>query len=134
MLGDPVAPRYTTQRRWLERAGRILGLSCTVEVRLSERIAEELDLMGLDHRSARRCFLTSRSLQQRGAAVASQLSQLALAPGLWLRLLASGCLGGAWAHPWLFLPQVGRRFSPFSQVGRAARGPPSANEFRSVVG
>ena len=134
MLGDPVAPRYATQRRWLERAGRILGLSGAVEGRLSERIAEELDLMGLEHRSARRRFLAARSLQQRGAAVVSELSQLAQAPGLWLRLLASGYLGGVWARPWLFLPQVGRRLSPFSPVGRAARGPPSANEFRSVVG
>ena len=129
-----MAPRYATQRRWLERAGRILGLSRAVEGRLSERIAEEMDLMGLEHRLARRCFLAARSLQQRGAAVASELSQLALAPGLWLRLLASGFLGEAWAFPWLFSPQVGRRISLFSPAGRAARGPPSANEFRSVVG
>ncbi len=133
VLGDPVSPRYVTQRRWLERAGRILGLSRAVEGRLSERIAEELDLMGLEHRSARRRFLAARSLQQRGAAVVSELSQLALAPGLWLRLLASGSLGGAWAFPWLFSPQVGRRISLFSPAGRAARGPPSANEFRSVM-
>jgi len=134
VLGDPVAPRYATQRRWLERAGRILGLSHAVEGRLAERIAEELDVMGLEHRSTRRRFLAARSLQQRGAAVASELSQLALAPGLWLRLLASGFLGGAWAFPWLFSPRVGRRLSLFSAAGRAARGPPSANEFRSVVG
>ncbi len=133
VLGDPVAPRYATQRRWLERAGRILGLSRAVETRQSERIAEELDLTGLEHQSARRCFLAARSLQQRGAAVASELSQLALSPGLWLRLLASGFLGGAWAYPWLFSPQVGRRLSLFSSAGRAARGPPSANEFRSVM-
>ena len=33
VLGDPVAPRYTTQRRWLERGGRLLGLSAAVDGR-----------------------------------------------------------------------------------------------------
>lgn len=135
VLGDPVAPRYATQRRWLERAGRILGLSASVEERLSERIAEELDLMGLEHQGARQRFVGARRLQERGAAVVSVLSQVGLAPGLWQRLLAAGYLGGAWARPWLWSPQVGRRLSPWSRVARAVRGPPIwANEIRSSVG
>ncbi len=137
VLGDPIAPRYATQRRWLQRAGQILGLSTAVEGRLSERIVEELDLMGLEHRPARQRFVAARSLQQRGAAVVSVLSQVALDAAVWLRLLAAGYLGGAWARPWVWLPQVGRRLSPWSRVGRAVRGPPasiSANEIRSLVG
>ncbi len=133
MLGDPVAPRYATQRRWLERAGRILGLSAAVEGRLSERIAEELDLMGLEHQPARQCFVGARRLQERGAAVVSVLSQVTLDAAVWQRLLTAGYLGGAWGRPWVWSPQVGRRLSPWSRVARAVRGPP-ANEIRSSVG
>lgn len=133
VLGDPVAPRYATQRCWLERSGRILGLSAAVGGRLSERIAEELDLMGLEHQPARQRFVRARRLQERGAAVVSVLSRLRLDAALWQRLLAAGYLGGAWARPWVWLPQVGRRLSPCSRVARAVRGPP-ANEFRSSVG
>ncbi len=138
VLGDPVAPRYATQRRWLERVGRILGLSAAVEGRQAEQIAEELDLMGLEHWPARQRFVAARSLRERGTAVASVLSQLALDAAVWLRLLTAGYLGGAWARPWVWSPPVGRRLSPFSRVGRAVRGPPSisisANEIRSSVG
>ncbi len=131
--GDPVAPRYATQRRWLERAGQILGLSAAVEGRLSERIAEELDLMGLEHQPARQRFVGARRLQERGAAVVAVLSEVALDASVWQRLLAAGYLGGAWARPWVWSPQVGRRFSPWSRVARAVRGPP-ANEIRSSTG
>ncbi len=132
MLGDPVAPRYATQRRWLERAGRILGLSAALEGRLSERIAEELDLMSLEHQPARQRFVGARRLKERGAAVVSVLSRVRLDAAIWPRLLTAGYLGGAWARPWVFSPQVGRRLSPFSRVARAVRGPP-ANEIRSSV-
>ena len=128
-----MTPRYTTQRRWLERAGRILGLSAAVEGRLSERIAEELDLMALEHQPARQRFVAARRLQERGAAVVSVLSRVRLDAALWQRLLVAGYLGGAWARPWVWSPQVGRRLSPFSPVARTVRGPP-ANEFRSSVG
>ncbi len=131
VLGDPVTPRYTTQRRWLERAGRILGLSTTG--RRSEQIAEELDLMVLEHHPARQRFQT-RSLEERGAAVVSVLDQLRLDSGLWQRLLIAGYQGRAWARPWVWSPQVGRLLSPWSQVARAVRGPPTANEIRSFVG
>ena len=133
VYGDPVAPRYATQRRWLERTGQILGLSAAVAGRLSERIAEELDLMALEHQPARQGFVDGHTLQERGEAVVSALSRLAVDAALWQRLLAAGHLGGAWARPWVWSPQVGRRLSPFSPVARAVRGPP-ANEFRSSVG
>jgi len=133
VLGDPVAPRYATQRRWLERAGQILGLSAAVESRVSERIAEELDLMGLEHQPARQRFVAARRLQERGAAIASVLSRVRLDAAVWQRLLAAGYLGDAWARPWVWSPQVGRRLSPWSRVARAVRGPP-ANEIRSSVG
>ena len=133
VLGDPVAPRYATQRRWLERAGRVLGLSAAVEGRVAERIVEELDLMVLEHQSARQRFAGTRRLEERGTAVVSVLSRVRLDAALWQRLLAAGYLGGAWARPWMWSPQVGRRLSPWSRVARAVRGPP-ANEIRSSVG
>jgi hypothetical protein len=136
VVGDGEGPRYQTQRRWLERGGRLLGLSGAVEERTAEQIAAELDLGALEHRSARDRFLAGRSLQQRGAAVVALLGEVALDGALWPRLLAAGYLGGAWARPWLGSPQVGRRLSPLSRVGRTVRGPPvfSANEIRSSTG
>ncbi len=93
--------------------------------------------MGLEHQPARQRFVAARSLRERGAAVASVLSQVALDAAVWQRLLTAGYLGGTWTRPWVFSPQVGRRLSPWSRVGRAVRGPPasiSANEIRSLVG
>lgn len=136
VVGDGSGPRYQSQRRWLERAGRVLGLSEAVEEREAERIAAELDLGALAHRPARDRFVAARGLKQRGAAVVSLLGQVSLDDAPWPRLLAAGYLGGAWARPWLWSPQVGRRLSPLSRVGRTVRGPPvfSANEIRSSVG
>jgi len=131
-----VGPRYSTQRRWIEQCGRILGLSAGVELRQAERIAEELDLGALEHRPARQRFLDGRRLRERGEAVVSVLERLRLGDGLWPRVLAAGCLGGAWGRPWRWSPEAGRVVAVRSRVERAVRGPPlfSFNEIRSSPG
>jgi len=136
VLGDPVAPRYPTQRRWIERCGRILGLSAGVEPRQAEGIAEELDLGALEHGPARQRFTGARRLRERGEAVVLVLDGVVLDAGLWPRLLAAGSLGGAWGRPWWWSPAVGRLVSPGSRVERTVRGPPRlrANEIRSSSG
>jgi hypothetical protein len=115
---------YAGQRRWIERAGRVLGLSETVPKRKGEAIAEDLGIPGLEQGQARRQFLDAPGLRERGQAVSMLLSELRLDGHLFARFLAAGFRTGCLGRPWLFDPSLKRRISPLSPVGRALRRPP----------
>jgi hypothetical protein len=122
---DPHPGNYASQRRWIERGGRLLGLSNAVSPQLSEAIGEVLGVPGLEYRMARQNFLQAAACRDRGRAVASVLAELDLDDdGLFRRFLAAGSRTGCWNGAWLFDPSRNRRISPFSAAARAIRPPP----------
>lgn len=88
-------------------SGRLLGLEG--EVRLGERIADLLDLSGLDHHRARARWSGTQSRRERGPLVVGLL--VSLDPGRVDRLLAAGHFAGLWGRPWWIDPETGRRRS-----------------------
>jgi len=115
---------YAGQRLWIERAGRLLGLSHAVSPRTSEAIGEDLGVPGIEHRRARQDFLTAAGLKGRGHAVVAVLESLNSDRHLFSRFLAAGCRSGCLDRAWLFDPSLKRRISPLSPLARALRRPP----------
>ncbi len=127
-LKEPVGERqpanYATQRRRIERAGRILGLAARVCEPEAEQIRELLGVEGVEHDQARRMNIAAHGLRQRGEAVESVLRRLEVNDGLWVRLLGAGFVAGVWATAWFWQPQLNRRLSPLSRIVRASQHPP----------
>ena len=123
-LGECQPANYTTQRRRVERSGRVLGLAPGVCEPEAEQIRELLGVEGVEHDQARRMYIAAPGLRQRGEAVESVLGRLAVNDELWVRLLGAGFLAGLWATPWLWQPQLNRRLSPLSRIVRASQHPP----------
>ena len=127
-LKEPVGERqpanYATQRRRIERAGRILGLAARVCEPEAEQIRELLGVEGVEHDQARRMYIAAHGLRQRGEAVESVLRRLEVNDGLWVRLLGAGFVAGVWATAWFWQPQLNRRLSPLSRIVRASQHPP----------
>lgn len=114
---------YATQQRHLARSGALLGLTGPSPV--AEQIAELLDLDGVEHRQARRGYLSAGGPRQRGEAVVSVLAMLdAQRYG---RLVDAGHRAGLWGRPWQIDPWSGRRRPPgpgFSASTNFALGSP----------
>lgn len=123
-LGERQPANYVTQRRRVERAGRVLGLAARVCEPAAEQIRELLGVDGVEHDQARRMYIAADGLRQRGEAVQSVLRRLAVNDELWVRLLGAGFVAGVWATPWLWHPKSNRRLSPLSRVVRASQHPP----------
>jgi hypothetical protein len=123
-LGECQPANYTTQRRRVERAGRVLGLAARVGESEAEQLCELLGIDGVVHDQARRMYIASHGLRQRGEAVRSVLRQLRVDDDLWVRFLGAGFVAGVWATPWFWQPELNRRFSPLSRVVRASQHPP----------
>lgn len=121
-LGERQPANYATQRRRVERAGGVLGLAARVSE--PEQICDLLGVDGVEHDQARRMYIASHGLRQRGEAVRSVLGQLPLDDDLWVRLLGAGFVAGVWGTPWFWQPQLNRRFSPLSRIVRASQHPP----------
>jgi hypothetical protein len=117
----PSMPRHATQRRRVERAARLLGLSPEIDERRAEHVAHALDLPGLDHRHERRGFAQALTLRERGGVILSLLGRLAPSPMLERRLLCAGCLVELWGVPVLWDPRTSRRVFP-----ACGTGPPQA--------
>lgn len=115
---------YAGQRLWIERTGRLLGLSDAVPPRTSEAIGADLGIAGMEQREARQDFLTAAGLQGRGQAVVAVLESLNPDRHLFSRFLAAGCRSGCLDRAWLFEPSLKRRISPLSPLARALRRPP----------
>jgi hypothetical protein len=124
--GDPVDARYPTQRRRVERAGRLLGLSTETDERVAEVVAQSLTTPGLDHQAARSAFSGARTLRERGMAIVSMLRVLPTAGAIEARLLGAGFLVGLWGRPALWDARTSTRaFPPFAAPSaRPARSPP----------
>ena len=122
--GDPKEPRSATQRRRILRCGQLLGLSAATPPRAAERIAQQLGIMGLEHRRCRERFGSSRSLRRRGEAIATVLRAMECDSPLCSRMLAAGFLAGLWGPPGIWVVELGRCVSPLSLVGQSLRGPP----------
>ena len=105
MVGEGFPGQASTQRRHLEISGRLLGLSG--DTRQGERIADLLELSGIEHHQAREQWSSAGTRRERGAVIVSQL--VALCPDRDDRLLAAGHVAGVWARPWRIDPQTGRR-------------------------
>ncbi len=123
-LGERQPANYVTQRRRVERAGRVLGLAAGVCEPEAEQIRELLGVDGVEHDQARRMYIAAPGLRQCGEAVESVLRRLAVNDELWVRLLGAGFVAGVWATPWFWQPQLNRRQSPLSRVVRASQHPP----------
>ncbi len=118
-IGDePDQWRCRTQRRWVERGGRALGLGGASSQAVADQIAVHLGVAGIEHRQERECFQGSGRLAVRGRAIRSVLSCLGRGDDLWPRMAASLSLSGEWGPLWLWDPGVGRRVSPSAMLAR----------------
>jgi hypothetical protein len=123
-LGEVQPGTESTQRRKIERAGLVLGLSAKVSSTQAEGIRGILDFSGLEHEKARRDYGMARGRRQRGEAVESILRQLQMTDGFWARLLEAGYVSGLWGQPWVWEARTNRRLSAHSAIGLLSRPPP----------
>lgn len=124
--GDPVEPRYVTQRRRIARTGLLLALAAEIGERVAEVVAQSLKLLGLQHQSARQAFSRARTMAARGAVIVSVLQAMPLTGALDARLLAAGFLAGLWGRPALWDARTSSRtFPPCARPpALPARSPP----------
>ena len=124
-MGEKAQPGgYGTQRRWIERSARVLGLSEAIKPPVVEEIVEQLGVSGLEHREARDRYGRALGLVERGKAMVSVLNLIHFGDDLCARLMAAGTLSGWWGKVVFWDPRLHRRLSPLSRVGRASRSPP----------
>ncbi len=115
---------YGTQRRWIERSARVLGLSESIKPPVVEEIVEQLEVNGLEHDEAREQYGLASGLVERGTAIVSVLNLIRFGDSLCARLMAAGYLGGCWGRVVFWDPRFNRRVSLLSRVDRASRSPP----------
>lgn len=108
----PSKPRHSTQRRRVDRAARLLGLSAEIDEQSADTVAQALDLPGLDHRQARAEYGCAGTLRERGTAIMSALARIPVSPTLERRLLCAGVIVGLWGPPVLWDPRFSRLFRP----------------------
>ena len=120
--GEP--GRYGTQRRWLRRCARLLGLAGEIKQRTVERLRDFLGIDGLEHERLRREWPCTPRLSQRARAVVVVLNAQPLEDDLWPRWLAAGALGGAWGPARIAAPSVGRLVSPSTLLKTTGLSPP----------
>ncbi len=116
--------RYGTQRRWLRRCARFLGLAGEIRQRTVERLRDFLGIDGLEHQRLRRQWPRTYRLSERAQAVVAVLSAQPLADDLWSRWLAAGALGGAWGPARIADPSLGRLVSPSTLLKTTGLAPP----------
>jgi len=125
-LGEKAQPGgYGTQRRWIERSARVLGLSVELKPPVVEEIVEQLGVSGLEHYAARDRYGRASGHVERGKAFISGLNLIHFGDDLCVRLMAAGTLSGCWGKVVFWDPKFNRRVSLLSRVDRASRSPPS---------
>lgn len=125
-MGEKPQPGgYGSQRRWIERSARVVGLSEAIKPSVVEEIVEQLEVNGLEHHKAREQYGLASGLVERGKAILSVLNLIRSGEDLCVRLMAAGSLGGCWGKVVWWDPRLNRRVSLLSSVGRASRSPPS---------
>ncbi len=124
-MGEGAQPGgYGSQRRWIERSARVLGLSDAIKPPVVEEIVEQLGLSGLEHHKAREQYGLASGLVERGKAIVSVLNLIRVGDDLCARLMAAGYLSGCWGRVVFWDPRFNRRVSLLSRIGRAIRSPP----------
>jgi hypothetical protein len=123
-VGEIQPANRSTQRRKIDRAGRLLGLAPNLSSAQAATIRGVLDLPGVTHEKARRGYGAAGGLRERGEAILSLLAQLPKDDALWPRLLQTGFVSGLWGQPWLWEPRSNRRLSPHSKISWASQHPP----------
>ena len=123
--GDPVGPRLVSQRGWLARGMRVLGLDPDQDDRLAQMVANDLDVAGLEHAEARQ-RAQAHSLRERGSAVLMVLARLMGESKAWPRLAQAGYRTGVWGRPVFWDALIGQRQFPpgGTPVPEDARPPP----------
>lgn len=123
-VGDVQPANGSTQRRKIDRAGRLFGLAPNLSSAPASAIRRVLDLPGVTHEKARRDYGAAVGLRERGEAIVSLLAQLPKDNELWPRLLQAGFVSGLWGQPWLLEPRSNRRLSPSSKISLSSQHPP----------
>lgn len=123
-MGEIQPANFSTQRRRLDRAGRLLGLAADLSTAQVATIRGILDVPGVTHEKARHDYGAARGLCERGEAIVSLLAQLPKNDELWPRLVQAGFVSGLWGQPWLWDPRSNRRLSPHSKISWASQHPP----------
>lgn len=123
-VGEVQPANRSTQRRKLDRAGRLLGLAATLCSAQAETIRGVLALPGVTHEKARRAYGAAGGLRARAEAIVSILRQLPHNDELWARLLQAGYASAVWGQPWLWEPRSNRRLSPHRKISWASQHPP----------
>ncbi len=128
-------PRDPTQRRWIVKSARLVGLAAGLSEARVERIRDHLGVAGLWHHCARQAFQSTQLVKDQGQAILQVHQQLPEGKDLVPRLLAAGSLAGLWGPPGLWDPVHRRRISLLSRATRASRAPPAATpRIRSSIG
>ncbi len=119
-------PCRRTQRRWINHAGRLLGLAIDLSQDMADKVCWELGIAGYDHRKAREAWAEARDMRRRARAVLSILALLEIDGKVYQRILASGHLTGAMATGYIWDCEVSRRLFPTlgTSQGCGGRSPP----------
>jgi len=127
----PSRPRRSSVRRRIAVAARLLGLAVDLDDRQAERVAQTLEIPGLDHARARRAA-RAPGLRERGAAIVSVLDRMPLSGTVERRLLCAGAQVRLWGRPGVWDVATGRLvFPPCGTTGGKSPDirPIAPNEF-----
>lgn len=91
--------RRRTQRRYMELAATLLGLSCELDEMVSQRIAECLGVAWLVLSDQRKVYQSAQTYLTRGPSIAAVLEMIPVDRSLAHRLLKAGFIAGLWGYP-----------------------------------
>lgn len=116
-------PWWNTQRRHLDVAEQLLGLSSHFDERQRLQIATALQVSLLDLTAAAASLRDSSGYRSHGAATLSVLELMKVRPCLLQRLMRAGQMAGRWGVPYFADPTTHILRSPSTSV-HAARASP----------
>lgn len=126
---DPATWRLRTQRRWVGRCAKLLGLVAGVPARTAEITARLLGVAGTAHRQARQAWFEARDIRARSLAVVSILALIPMDAGIVSRLLGAGTHTGGTEQAYIWEPGACRRSFPADGTASPGSGrcrtPPS---------
>lgn len=120
------AEQYSSDKRWVDRTARLLGISEDIDPRTAERIADELQLGASPQYWLRTSYSAAIGVEGKAKVVQEALDSLSVGPGISGRILQAGHLGGLWGKPFIWTGSHGRQAFPCyrTRVPAFDRGPP----------